>query len=903
MKDSVPEIPADATEGVRALLLTVEKGRTSPLPGLVRALTDAERRACLEPLRRLRKRSRENWDGGDLMPALRAAGAGCCTGAAAAAQWLAGSDMRRWSGSSPALVLEMLEDRDPAWLGEVTRRLADRPSVVLDEYPLIAELVRRSGCPVPTTDGFVLGWVTDRDPAVYATRSDPGRGARSRGRRGPLVDRLRDDPFLPVLVPRLFEAPGTGSVIDWSSGDDPRNPDGWTGALTRLAEEKVISREALLDGCVSRLLRGDRLPDVRGFLKLLDALEPTEDEHAARAVTWVRMLPDAHSTVAGRAQQVLGALDAAGRLGTGHLVEASRAVLFRPEKGLVRAQLILLDKAVRRDRSRAGELLLAAADAFGHEDNGLQERALALVARHLRHAGGTVAGELAASAGLLGPGLRARAAEIFGTAAVPDDAFSEEPGAETLPPVPEPVRLDPEVPSLAEVVEEVGALLGRAGTVGEFERAFNGLVVHAHRDRTALAEALEPVSRRFAWLDAPAHGRLQVHGLAVVVRAVRGTARHRLLRLTHASIAKNSARTRVFRSVVDTRLVEAALRLLTDPLPFLLALPTRSDGVIDPAVLVERVRAYEEAGVQPGQADFDQALLRVGGGAGPGVLGAADRLTSPPGRRLAAWLARGGLPAVVSSYETSPPAPESRNRWSGRNAGRRICIRTGTLPGVHDFPRPFRLLFDLGDPFAEDASAWWQEAAGSHAVAVMPHSRETVAAFSLPRIAATADEDERADGTVLPALAEAGGEAGPAVHLALAYGLGARFAEDRLSAVDALLVMAARGCLDTARLGRDSADLVSLGALKPQRLASSLQEAARTGARTTTWAVLAAALPVLLERCPSRGLSALVALAADCAEHSAAKGEIPQVTAVAEHGGSAQVIKQARRLRDQLARG
>ncbi|OKJ17864.1 hypothetical protein AMK21_23460 [Streptomyces sp. CB00316] len=55
---------------------------------------------------------------------------------------------------------------------------------------------------------------------------------------------------------------------------------------------------------------------------------------------------------------------------------------------------------------------------------------------------------------------------------------------------------------------------------------------------------------------------------------------------------------------------------------------------------------------------------------------------------------------------------------------------------------------------------------------------------------------------------ETGGEAGVAVHLALAYGLGARHPEDRISAVDALLVLAAQGRLDTALLGRELGALV-----------------------------------------------------------------------------------------------
>ncbi|MEK8169350.1 DUF6493 family protein [Streptomyces sp. M19] len=155
----------------------------------------------------------------------------------------------------------------------------------------------------------------------------------------------------------------------------------------------------LVDGCLSRLSRAGRLGIVRGYLDLLTALDLSQDEQARRTLAWVRMLPDAPALAAARAQEVLAGLDEAGRLETEHLIEASRAALFRPEKKIVRAQLAMLDKAMKRDRSRTDELLLVAAEAFGHEEHTLQERALALAVRHRKHASATVLAELAAGRG------------------------------------------------------------------------------------------------------------------------------------------------------------------------------------------------------------------------------------------------------------------------------------------------------------------------------------------------------------------------------------------------------------------------------------------------------------------------------------------------------------------------
>ncbi|WP_051803780.1 DUF6493 family protein [Streptomyces albus] len=361
----------------------MREGREAAVPKLAGALTDAERRACLPVLKSWRPIVRDRWDDRHVpvRAALRLAGVGCRTGAAAAAQWLSAGDLR-WAGDDPALVAEALGHRDPEWLGRVAHRLAERRTVAEGAYPLISRLVHAAGCEPPTTDGVVLGWKLDV----------PTRGTTIR-------DSLRDDPFLTVMVPRLLEVPEACSDFQYSWSGEP----GWPAALAGLAEEGRLGRDMLIDGCLSRLLPGGRPGVLKGFLALLTALDLTEDERAAHTLTWVRMLPDAHPLVAARAQEMLAGLDDAGRLETEHLVEASEAALFRPEKKLVRAQLSMLDKAMKRQRSRTDELLRVAAEAFGHEEHSLQERALALVVRHRMHASGTALAGLAASAGRSAP--------------------------------------------------------------------------------------------------------------------------------------------------------------------------------------------------------------------------------------------------------------------------------------------------------------------------------------------------------------------------------------------------------------------------------------------------------------------------------------------------------------------
>ncbi|MGW4569495.1 DUF7825 domain-containing protein, partial [Streptomyces sp. NPDC004561] len=214
------------------------------------------------------------------------------------------------------------------------------------------------------------------------------------------------------------------------------------------------------------------------------------------------------------------------------------------------------------------------------------------------------------------------------------------------------------------------------------------------------------------------------------------------------------------------------------------------------------------------------------------------------------------------------------------SAGEQIDVET-EVPRLEGFPQEFHRLGRPLSAFDRWHCGHWNPAIRRHWLAVLPERRELVAARILPDVAATAAHDERGS-AVLPLLAESGGDAGEAVHLCVAYGLGARQAEERLAAVDALLVLAARGQLDARRLGADLGVLMERGAVMPRRLADSARTAAATGADATIWSVLRHALPAPLADLATarpeaaavmaRGLGELLAVAADCAERCGAHG-------------------------------
>ncbi|MFF2074243.1 DUF6493 family protein [Kitasatospora sp. NPDC058162] len=565
-------------------------------------------------------------------------------------------------------------------------------------------------------------------------------------------------------------------------------------------------------------------------------------------------------------------------------------------------------------------MVLAAAEAFGHADPGVQERALNVVARHLVAAGEAVLPELRTAAELLNPAHHARAGELFGAPVGGGEGDEPDTGwDEVLPPVAPPRPLGAPIGSAAELAEELSALLAaREPEVASFERVLDGLVRHAHLDRAALLAALEPVRRTHPWQGSGHWSDCTPRDITYVVAAVAGLTPPRRLWDALSRSGRTplrGSRTTLHGAVLAARLEEAAWQVTAHRPPYLLAVPTDATGAIEAAVLVERLAGYQAAGITPGQADLSAALLRVRPEAEPAVLSAAEALGSPAGRWLAHWLRTGGLPGQPSERVLFAPGQglKSRRTYPDRwweDVQRTVVAQPGigagpTGPAGERLAPEFRRLLSPTEPSVSRARAVeeWVWRPVPHWAAVLPHHREELAARWLDHFAMGADRNERGAGRHLPLLAEAGGPAGLALHLALAYGLGARHTEDRTGAVDALLVLAARGELDGGLLGRELGELVARGTVKPTRLVAALGLAAETGAYRTAWTVLRAALPGLLGPAePSvRGLGDLLALATDCARRTRARGPVAEVTAAAGRGGSGRVVKEARALRDVLA--
>ncbi|MGN5392246.1 DUF7824 domain-containing protein [Streptomyces sp. INR7] len=474
---------------------------------------------------------------------------------------------------------------------------------------------------------------------------------------------------------------------------------------------------------------------------------------------------------------------------------------------------------------------------------------------------------------------------------------------DTLPPVPPARRLDPAPEGLAETVELTAAHLdSRAHTVADFERSLDGLVRHAHRDRHPLARALaDALGHRYTEeIEAQRLGGLNVVVASLLWRVPGYSLKPEYVRRGrgHEECAQGG-----LELVLAARLREIAYRLMSkESLPFLLSTPTWDTGALEAAELVERLTEYHRLDITPGPADFAQALLRLrrDGAADGAAAEAAARLGTAEGARLASWLGPDGEPAPALR-RVAEPDPQTHKAWQrAGTAAAQVVFHSGERAALQrEFPEPFHWLGRPHEGFTQ-CYHWYE----GHPVraSVLPEDRETQAAWLLPQVTLAATAGDHGSSWMLPHLARLGGPAGPALHAAVAAGLGGRYVESRRPAVEALLVLAARGELDAPLLGRELAAMTALGTVKPNRLADAARCAAAAGAHATLWTVLAEVLPTLL---PSvRGAGEVLAVAASCAEHCAATGPVPDaVAAAAARRGSAAVTTEARRLSAALATG
>ncbi|MEU6077807.1 DUF6493 family protein [Micromonospora sp. NPDC047074] len=849
-----------AAGGTSDLFDLIKNAAAPQIAAALAGLPEQRRREIGNDLTTWFKQHRTTWWTVGSGTALAVAVVGCLPTAAQAATILGRNNVNPHGQRAATLMAQTAEERGITWLGDLAHRLATKinQQTWTERWRFIAALLHITHTTPPTNDRFVELWL---EAAALPDR-------QHRSRPTPLIDRLRADPFLTAMLPRLFEVDGLGTRMTFDEitttwEDRQRHP--LPTALAQLATEGTIDRTTLIDGAIGRLLRGDRAAALRAFTILLTELKPTTAEVTAHTTDYLRLLTDAPAPVATMAQTALRDLP---DLDIETLLDTSRDVLQRPDKALVRTQLTWLDRLARQHRDRAAEIAEIIAIATEHPAIELRDRANTLATRH---------GHNPATAPTV-----------------------TRPRGDDLPPPPPPAPAPTPITDIDELAEEVATLLGTQSQGTPLDRILDGLVRLTTTDSTRVHAALTPVIERRHWSWGNEH-RYDPLCLCEVVVDVLTTAgatdqqpRRRsrwqaLLAAVRRTDQTTDPRVPPPHRLLRARLTEIGAHLNEPGQPGLLATPTSANGMLDPLALLERLTAL---GDQPAwHWDLTQALLRLPTDTDPAVAGKAAALGTPAGERLADWLRSGGLPQPVMRATTvTRRARKHGNDWEyDQLPPNRHLVELRPPDGYTD---PYGLLTADPKPLGSEYSGWvnlWPS--------ILPGHRGVIAAYALPTVAATADMDQRDGAAILPLLAESTGPGGVALDLALAYGLGARHGADRIATLDALLGLAAADQLDAAGTGEQLGRLVTANLVKLSRAVEPLRDAALAGAPLTVWRLLAAALPALLAAAkPARGVPDLLSLAAETATTTGVRIEVPGLGDVAGRGGTSRLVTEARRL-------
>ncbi|MEV4109081.1 DUF6493 family protein [Nonomuraea sp. NPDC049695] len=859
-------------------------------------------------------RMRDNW-----IAPLRVAGAGALGGAAAVTTWIFRRD---FSGRRDDLPLEpllrVIAARPAEWQADLAVRVAGRLRGTRRQLEdgtvaLALELLRRTGAPPPDHEPLVVAWAS--------TEPD-----------------LQADPLAEHLIPRLFEAEGVGRVLREERDDEGQGRRSWLRALRDLADAGRIEREALVDGCVRRFLRGGSATDLRFFVRLHDLLGSGPSPERAR--DYLRLLPAAPGPVAELALRQLRARDAA--LGGDEVNEAVAALLFRSEGKLVRAGLTLLDQAARQAGDELDQLAPALASAFLCESYEVRERSVRLAVKHAGRFTPAGAEAVREAAGVLPPDLAVRLAEAYGAAPAPADELETD-GFEAveLPAFKAPARRP-----FPGAIEDLAGTFDRLPHEFSIERWLDGFVRHpqtrkppprptdlyalgewsslAHWTEALLREATNPgrepsPSARNAVARSGRMAPGMLHNLAASLAGL-GLTLPNAERLTSpppegervflTAVRKREPspqETTPHERLPDRRLVSpphwamllrcaeihSALKAGTLP-PYLLAIPTHTSGHVDPAALVARIEGYERADVRPLPADLAQALLRLPREVDPDVIARAGRLarTCEAGAALERWLRQRPEPETQVEWPPADAPLGHRAGWSAPFPRPRVRLEPTGMPLVDAL---------LSDPPHSALSAPGGDLAAWRMA--LPSDREVVAMQLLPQLSHSWSNPGYLH-TYMTPLRYQDGPVGEGTALVLGVLLAERgWHAERCR--DLVLRAAAAGCLPTEECGRQLGRWLRGTGMTMSQVSSALDDVARKGAHREVWEIMRGLLPAFLpapgERAHS-GHTRALEFAADAARWAGAHGTIPKVAAIAARKGSSGLVRAARRLHEHLGR-
>jgi hypothetical protein len=825
--------------------------------------------------------------------------------------WLQGED-------EVGVIAGVLADRRPEWLAEfVTRRLRAEYQIGLWPWPLARELVRLGVIARPDAPQY-----TTRMPAMLPQRQlSPDDGWQP---IVPLADALLADPgLLEEEIWRLFTVPDAAWELA-KYGDE------WPDALASLAERGHLDRSRLLDACLDAFTRDFAPNRVSWYVQFHDRMSPSLGEMAVRAGKYLALLAVNAKPGVTLGQRGCGRLLDAGLLAPGEFLAASGPALLFPQKSAATAQLKLIAKIAARHPAARGAAMAAAAQAFAHQREDVQEAALKLIARYGIPDGsdGAAIGELAAA---LSPALTAEAAAlVLGGAArrptpAPGAAQGVQPAGQ-LAEVPGPApycpsagqALPPPLDEPEELVQLLARLMEDASDALAVERALAGavrLAVLPAGQRARLAAPLLKRARRRApgeYVD-PFSGREIAADVACLALAWADGWQPTVDRTRrpwgseHREAVRRTGEAATMAGILSARLWEACTLIASGHPVRLLAEPEFDRGAISPGGLLERLGSWAASSVpRPPRHDLEVALLRLAPDPGDSFWrewARLDPLTAGVARRIH----EDGLQPLSFEPVTGVPDPKYPPYVRARSDDPYVLARITSRGSASGHPQShcWALLTALASPLKDHrrlyVAARWELSAHYDAVVaawplLCPWQPELCAAHLLRPLSDGLRPGATPAAAAAACLASRGHALGPVGHLALMTGLASAEPHTRITAAEAWSQASLDGRLDAQHAANAIVTGLSGGVFKLNRIADALQRAAGEpiAAYRAAETIFAAADALIPAKPP--GLHLLFELTARIAATAGIPEPPAAIIALAAQKSSSKLAVAARRL-------
>jgi hypothetical protein len=821
--------------------------------------------------------------------AFQLAAIGLAGGVAAAAR-LASDFSRDATPAQVEQVAVVLADRRPDWLADFMGRhlkLHGEYAFGIPAWPLARALVRLGAIPRPSGP-------------EYATLMP--NGARWQLRDGndgdwptPVQALLADPALLEDEFWRLFTVPDAASVLDVEDGrirwfhetrHTPRQT--WPEGIVLLCDQGHLDRGRVIDACLDAFTRDFNPNRVGWYAAMLNELELSDAEIADRAGKYLGLLAATSKVGVTVGQQGARVLLEAGRIDPGGLLAASGPALLFPLKAIATTQLKLVARVGMKYPAFRPVAAAAAAAAFGHERQDIQEAALKVITK-LGVPDGPQLAEIRLRAMDLSPSLATDAAALGLLPASPPgpdgsgvtashgaDLSNELPELEqrmgALPDsprqelaaalnlvrsggVPGPARvqpaagqqLPPPVTDPEELVQLLTVLIEDATDAIAAERALAGAVRLSslpERERRQLAGPLLKRTERVIHTSSPFYGDLITSDMAIIASVWAGEdlpvghqAREKDWHMPGEFAVSSSGKALTMAGIFSARAWEAAKVIQSGHGGVLLAEPETARGAIRTETLLHRIR--ELAGLSGRRQgalkhDREQALLRLRPGTADADLWAAwARVAGTSANALRESHEVVQYPITFAPVTGEPEGEPLRHshRW-----GPHVLARTtGQVPRAAAC-ECWQLLTGLAHPLRD------------HVILYGPsryelrHYDAAVAGWTLicpwqPEIAAAHLLRPLSDGLIpgitpatiaMTSMRHPDHALGPVGHLALVTGLSSAEADTRIAAAELWADAAADGRLDPVLAARAIGAGLRGDVLRLSRIASALEHASHT---------------------------------------------------------------------------